>query len=46
VAAPVSWEELEAIENPRVFTIADAATLRKRSRSKALRGWGLAEQAL
>jgi bifunctional non-homologous end joining protein LigD len=46
VAAPVTWEELEDIERPDVFTIADVGTLLKRSRSRALKGWGAGAQRL
>jgi bifunctional non-homologous end joining protein LigD len=40
VAAPVGWDELEGIGDPQAFTIADAVTLRKRSRGRALSKWG------
>lgn len=46
VAAPVSWEELDGFDKAGAFTIADAETLLKRASSKALRGWGLADQGL
>ena len=46
VAAPVSWDELEQIESAAHFTILDTSLLLDRARSKALRGWGEAEQAL
>ncbi|TFI57003.1 hypothetical protein E2493_17330 [Sphingomonas parva] len=46
VAAPVSWDELDAIPRASRFTIADAALLLKRARSRALKGWGEAEQFL
>ena len=46
VAAPVTWEELESIERSDTFTIADAAELLKRARSRKLKGWGVAEQTL
>lgn len=46
VAAPIAWSELDEMESARAFTIGDAQKLLKRERSKALKGWGFAEQAL
>ncbi|MFA7601714.1 MAG: DNA ligase D [Novosphingobium sp.] len=46
VAAPVSWEELEAIDSANEWSIDDAAELIERASGKALRGWGFAAQAL
>lgn len=46
VAAPVTWEELHALTDGRPFTIADADALLTRAASKALAGWGEAEQTL
>ena len=46
VAAPVTWEELEEVEDPRAFTTADAAALRKRSRGRKLSDWGRSGQRL
>ena len=46
VAAPVSWEELECIDRADAFTIADAEELLRRSKSKALKDWGKADQRL
>ncbi|MBF9151511.1 DNA ligase D [Novosphingobium jiangmenense] len=46
VAAPIDWDELDDFENAHPFTIGDAAALLKRSESKLLRGWGMAEQSL
>ena len=46
IAAPVAWEELEGIESAARFNILDTALLLDRADSKALRGWGEAEQAL
>ncbi|HEX2762556.1 MAG TPA: non-homologous end-joining DNA ligase [Allosphingosinicella sp.] len=46
VAAPVTWEELPEIEGAGQFTLDDAGLLLKRGRSRALRGWGRAEQRL
>ena len=45
VAAPISWKEMEAIQ-PASFHVGDAAALVRRARSKALSGWGRADQAL
>jgi len=46
VAAPVAWEELDRFESGHHFSIRDAGELLKRAGSKALAGWGEAEQAL
>jgi bifunctional non-homologous end joining protein LigD len=46
VAAPVAWAELEEIERPDAFSIADAQALARRARLKRLKGWGIAEQTL
>ena len=46
VAAPIDWDELEDFENAHAFTIDDSARLLKRSESKLLRGWGMADQSL
>jgi bifunctional non-homologous end joining protein LigD len=46
VAAPVAWDELAGIDRSDAFTIADVETLMKRSKSRALNGWGIAEQGL
>lgn len=46
VAAPVSWRELKTLTSAARFHVGEAATLLKRARSKALAGWGRAEQAL
>lgn len=46
VAAPVSWKEMETIDKPSHFHIGDANELLKRARSKALSGWGRADQEL
>jgi bifunctional non-homologous end joining protein LigD len=46
VAAPISWKEMETIETPARFHIGDAAELVKRASSKALAGWGRADQSL
>ena len=46
VAAPVTWSELRDLESAKLYTIRDAATLLERATSRALQGWGEAEQAL
>jgi bifunctional non-homologous end joining protein LigD len=46
VSAPVSWEELDKYDSGHHFSITDAAELLKRASSKALAGWGKADQAL
>jgi len=46
VAAPVTWTELRGIDSAHAFTIKDAATLLERAASRALRGWGTADQTL
>lgn len=46
VAAPVAWEELDAISEGARFTIADAAQLLERARSRSLRHWGSNNQTL
>jgi bifunctional non-homologous end joining protein LigD len=46
VAAPVSWDELDGFEKASAFTIMDADTLLERASSKALKGWGVADQML
>jgi bifunctional non-homologous end joining protein LigD len=46
VAAPLDWEELEAVESSAAFNIADVEMLLKRSRSGKLKAWGMAEQRL
>jgi bifunctional non-homologous end joining protein LigD len=46
VAAPVTWTELRTIDSAHAFTIQDAATLIERAASRALRGWGTADQTL
>ncbi|WP_294334513.1 DNA ligase D [uncultured Sphingomonas sp.] len=46
VAAPVTWTELRDIDSAHAFTIADAPTLLERAASRALRGWGTADQVL
>ncbi|MFN3388981.1 MAG: hypothetical protein ACK40O_08610 [Allosphingosinicella sp.] len=42
----MAWDEVPGLESAAAFTIADAAALRARAESRALRGWGAADQAL
>ncbi len=44
VAVPISWDELDGVERPNIYSIADAGTLLERA--KGLHGWGFAAQAL
>jgi bifunctional non-homologous end joining protein LigD len=46
VAAPVSWEELPELDTAARFTVLDGTELIERANSLALRGWGVADQAL
>ena len=46
VAAPISWEELDSFDKGGAFTIKDVKKLLARASSKALKGWGQAEQRL
>ena len=46
IAAPLSWTEMKTIEAPSHFHIGDASELLRRATSKALMGWGRAEQVL
>ena len=46
VAAPVSWTELRDIDTAALYTVRDAATLIERAGSRALQGWGVADQVL
>ncbi|MET3724821.1 DNA ligase D [Sphingomonas trueperi] len=46
VATPVTWTELRTIDSAHAFTIQDAAALIERAGSRALRGWGTADQTL
>jgi bifunctional non-homologous end joining protein LigD len=46
VAAPVTWKELPEIETAGRWTIADVKPVLRRARSKALAGWGIADQSL
>ncbi|MFK4793935.1 DNA ligase D [Sphingobium sp. ZW T5_29] len=46
VAVPVTWDELQDIEHPGAFTIANLDQLIDRAGSRELRGWGEAAQTL
>ncbi len=46
VAAPVAWDELDAIDRASHFTLRDVALLLERSRGRSLSGWGIARQTL
>jgi len=46
VAIPIAWGELKDFKDAHPISIADAKTLLTRAKSKALAGWGFAEQAL
>jgi bifunctional non-homologous end joining protein LigD len=46
VAAPITWKEMETIDTPAHWHVGDAAELVKRAGSKALAGWGRADQTL
>jgi bifunctional non-homologous end joining protein LigD len=46
VAAPITWKEMETIDTPAHWHVGDAAELAKRAGSKALAGWGRADQVL
>jgi bifunctional non-homologous end joining protein LigD len=46
VAAPVGWDELAEIDQAGRFSIRDADLLLERAGSRALKGWGVAEQRL
>ncbi|MCP3734343.1 DNA ligase D [Sphingomonas sp. RP10(2022)] len=46
VAAPVSWSELRDIDTAARWSVRDADELLQRATSRALAGWGMAEQVL
>ena len=46
VAAPVSWTELRDIDTAARWGVRDAAELLERATSRALAGWGVADQVL
>ncbi|PBB83720.1 DNA ligase D [Mesorhizobium sp. WSM3876] len=46
VAAPITWAEMKTIDAPSHFHVGDAPELNKRAVSKAMAGWGRADQSL
>jgi bifunctional non-homologous end joining protein LigD len=46
VAAPVSWTELRDIDSAHRWSVRDGAELIERANSRALAGWGFADQVL
>jgi len=46
VAVPIGWNELDDFDKAGAFTIRDAKKLLARAGSRALNGWGVADQAL
>ncbi|HET7316935.1 MAG TPA: non-homologous end-joining DNA ligase [Sphingomicrobium sp.] len=46
VAAPIAWSELDSVDRSDALTILDAEMLLKRAKSRDLKGWGVADQAL
>ena len=46
VAVPVTWNELAKIDNANAFSIDQSDMLLRRASSKALQGWGFADQHL
>jgi bifunctional non-homologous end joining protein LigD len=46
VAVPLTWEELRGLDSPAHWHVGDAKALVKRAASKALSGWGRADQIL
>ncbi|UYY56919.1 DNA ligase D [Sphingomonas sp. S2-65] len=46
VSAPITWSELRDLESAKRFTIRDAPELLERAASRALAGWGEADQTL
>ena len=46
VAIPIAWGELNDFADAHPFSISDAKKLLTRAKSKALAGWGFAEQSL
>jgi len=46
VSAPISWDELDETTSGARFTVRDAALLLDRASSRALQGWGEADQPL
>jgi len=43
---PLSWDELRDIDKPSHWHVEDAKALIRHAKSKALRGWGRADQVL
>ncbi len=46
VAVPITWDDLAKAKDAHPYAIGDAAKLFKRAETKALAGWGFAEQNL
>jgi bifunctional non-homologous end joining protein LigD len=46
LAVPITWQEMETIDTPAHWHVAGAVELLKRAASKALSGWGRADQVL
>jgi bifunctional non-homologous end joining protein LigD len=46
VSAPITWTEMKTIDAPSHFHVGDALELKRRAASKALAGWGRADQFL
>jgi bifunctional non-homologous end joining protein LigD len=46
VAAPIAWRELPDVDGPAQYSVPDVGKLKRRTSSKILAGWGLAEQTL
>ena len=46
VSAPVSWTELRRIDTAARWSVRDGAELLRRANSRALQGWGTADQVL
>jgi bifunctional non-homologous end joining protein LigD len=46
ISAPISWTEMKTIETPAHFHIGNGPEMVRRAASKALIGWGRAEQVL
>jgi bifunctional non-homologous end joining protein LigD len=46
VSAPINWDELDETKSGARFTVKDADQLLERASSRALQGWGEAEQVL
>ncbi|HEY0113482.1 MAG TPA: DNA ligase D [Allosphingosinicella sp.] len=46
VAAPIGWDELDELQSGARFTVRDSELLLERASSRALQGWGEANQKL